>query len=43
MALFQTKGGGFLPWTDHSQEVPSFQIFILSVTNFSKEKNAEYK
>jgi hypothetical protein len=42
MALFQTKDGGFLPWTDHSQVVPSFQIFTLSVTNFPKENNAEY-
>jgi|TARA_B100000401_G_scaffold16380_1_gene10045 hypothetical protein len=42
MALFQNKGGGFLPWTDHSQVVPSFPIFILSFTNFPKENNAEY-
>ena len=38
----QNKGGGFLPWTDHSQVVPSFPIFILSFTNFPKENNAEY-
>ena len=42
LALFQNKGGGFLPWTDHSQVVPSFPIFILSFTNFPKENNAEY-
>ena len=42
MAIFQNKGGGFLPWTDHSQVVPSFPIFILSFTNFPKENNAEY-
>ena len=38
----QNKGGGFLPWTDHSQVVTSFPIFILSFTNFPKENNAEY-
>jgi hypothetical protein len=42
MAQFQNKGGEFLPWTDHSQVVPSFPIFILSFTNFPKENNAEY-